>query len=106
MRVACLSLPVLSGVRFVDLCPGEPRLPRLPRLPASPLWSPKTHRVFPPSFKRSTAALLCLAARHTGGSLPGTIPKSIWLHILSYASRSWYREGFFLCAASRFPMHS
>jgi len=67
-----------------------PLVKRRARLP-TPLWSPKTHVVFPVTFKRSALALMVMTtSRRFTESLPGSLPRALWLEILSFTSRSWF----------------
>ena len=57
---------------------------------ASSPWSPKTHRVWPASFReRGVLTVLC-SARF--GQRTAALPKELWIeHILSFCGRGWFR---------------
>jgi hypothetical protein len=89
------STHTLARVQFAPLIAADPKsksrgLVQLPSL----IWSPETHRKFPPHFKQGvTTVLLMERQKDREGNptgLPAMLPKHLWFHILTFASRDWF----------------
>ena len=57
------------------------------RAAATP-WRPKTHRVWPRSFRtRGVLSVLCVAKFGEGWA---ALPKDVLLHVLGFCGRGWF----------------
>lgn len=83
---------VLAGVRFAPLIPSVSRSAKL--VIPSAIWNTSVHQFYPESFHRSCRELLlCSAAKTEKGNktnLAATIPRALWIEILTYARRDWF----------------
>lgn len=92
------SQEVLGGVRFTDLLVSPHIVTVLP----SRVWSPSVHQTYPESFRKSSKELLlCSHAPYLQPVRPenrpehhvniaATLPRVLWLEILSYTHHSWF----------------
>lgn len=88
------SYNVISGVRFAPLLSR----PSLPVIIPSLIWDPSAHSSYPDSFRKSCKEiLLCTHAsfvqpeiRKPLVNVACTLPRAIWLEILSYTHRDWF----------------
>lgn len=93
-----LSIQVISGVRFASLVSS----PNLKAVLPSRVWSPSIHKSYPPSFRRASMALmLCSHSEYHQPlvkepepqphvNLASTLPRFVWMEILSYTHRNWF----------------
>lgn len=87
---------VLSGVRFTALLEVHSTKTLLP----SRVWSPSVHQTYPEAFRRSAnELLLCSHAsivqpiptpRRHGLNMAATLPRVLWLEILSFTQHNWF----------------
>lgn len=95
------SMQVISGVRFAPLL----RTPSVTTVIPSKVWEPSVHQCYPKSFRESIKEiLLCshapvdqppkivVTSNHV--NLASTLPKDIWMKVLSYTHRSWFEQQF------------
>jgi hypothetical protein len=92
------SQQVISGVRFAPLV----RNPSMPTVLPSRIWSPDVHATFPATFRAACKQiLLCShaspnqpppATRYSGLNVAATLPRALWVEILSYARQDWFEQ--------------
>jgi protein-L-isoaspartate O-methyltransferase len=86
----------ISGVTFAPLL-SQPKLNTI--IPAAQ-WSTSNHHLYPDSFQQATKAiLLCRNSRviqpinkkpEEYTNLSASLPKEVWIHILSFTTRKWF----------------
>mmetsp|Transcript_19877 Transcript_19877/g.29871 ORF Transcript_19877/g.29871 Transcript_19877/m.29871 type:complete len:497 (+) Transcript_19877:124-1614(+) len=93
-----LSIQVISGVRFASLV----STPILKAVLPSRVWSPSVHQSYPSSFRRSSKELMLCSHSAYNQPLPkeskpksyvnlaATLPRFVWMEILSYTHRNWF----------------
>jgi len=89
---------IISGVRFASLL----TFPITEIVIPAKVWEPATHRFYPDSFRAASKELiLCCYADYKqplpqkvlpqcGFNLAATLPKAIWMEILSFTHRDWF----------------
>jgi len=88
---------IISGVHFASLV----SLPRKNTIIPSAQWSTTNHHLYPASFQKATKTLLL--CRNSNAiqpiveerprdkmNLSASLPKEVWLHILSFTTRKWF----------------
>ncbi|CAM9680233.1 unnamed protein product [Phaeothamnion confervicola] len=78
----------IAVVRFAPLLASPP----LPCVLPKTVWSPSCHNGYPPSFRIVVHTVLLCAARG-GGAPAASLPRPLWLVVLSYADRDWFVAG-------------
>ena len=90
---ADFTTQIISCVRFAPLL----ATPQIDTIISSTVWDPSTHHLFPKSFQESSRTLLlCSNAEQVQPppklanrlNLAGSLPKEIWIHILSFTNRN------------------
>jgi len=93
-----LSTQVISGVRFASLVPK----PNLKTVLPSRVWNPSVHQSYPESFRLASKSLmLCSQSSYNQPvlkqsqtrsriNLAATLPRFVWMEILSYTHRNWF----------------
>jgi protein-L-isoaspartate O-methyltransferase len=88
---------VISGVRFAPLL----KSPSIETKIYCRIWNPLIHRNYPESFRKSCKEiLLCANANAKQPPEPAreranaaaTLPKSLWMEVLSYTRRDWFEH--------------
>jgi hypothetical protein len=92
------SQQVVSGVRFAPLLRSPSKVTVIP----SKVWDPSIHSTYPTTFKHAIKEiLLCSHAepiqqirivKTENVNLAATLPKDIWIKILSFTHRSWFEQ--------------
>jgi hypothetical protein len=93
------SLQVVSGVRFAPLL----RTPSKATIIPSKVWDPSIHSTYPTIFKHAIKEiLLCSHAQPIQPrkvvvetekvNLAASLPKDLWMKILSFTHRSWFDQ--------------
>lgn len=92
---ADFTTQIISCVRFAPLL----ATPQMDTIISSTVWDLSTHYLFPQSFQESSRTLLlCSNADQVQPppkladrlNLAGSLPKEIWIHILSFTNRNWF----------------
>jgi len=90
------SVHTLARVQFAPLIFPENNLTENRIISTLPtlMWQPETHCKFPEQFKQAVITVLLMERRKDSDGnptgLPALLPKHLWFHILSFASRDWF----------------
>jgi hypothetical protein len=95
------SMSIISGVRFAPLL----RNPMTETVIPCHVWDPSNHRHYPKCFKESIKEImLCSQAepiqppkvvvKQSNINVASTLPKDLWMKVLSYTHRSWFERPF------------
>jgi len=88
---------VISSVRFAPLM----QHPKMKTIIPCRLWNPTFHHLFPDSYQQSTMSLLLCSNSHyfqpirpatksNHVNLAASLPRDIWIHIISFTNRKWF----------------
>jgi len=90
---------VFSSVRFAPLV----QRPKIKTIIPARVWNPSFHHLFPDSYQQSIMALfLCSNSQHFQPlrpiersdytNLAATLPRDVWIHIISFTNRKWFKS--------------
>jgi hypothetical protein len=93
------SRQVVSGVRFAPLL----RTPSKATIIPCNVWNPSIHSKYPTAFKHAIKEILLCSQAQTiqpkrivvedeNVNLAATLPKDVWIKILSFTHRSWFEQ--------------
>jgi len=90
---------VFSSVRFAPLV----QRPKLKTIIPARVWNPSFHHFFPDSYQQSIMSLfLCSNSQYSQPlrpvtksdytNLAATLPRDVWIHIISFTNRKWFES--------------
>mmetsp|Transcript_19517 Transcript_19517/g.23261 ORF Transcript_19517/g.23261 Transcript_19517/m.23261 type:complete len:563 (-) Transcript_19517:433-2121(-) len=90
---------VFSSVRFAPLV----QHPKMKTIIPARIWNPSFHHLFPDSYQQSIMSLfLCSNSQYSQPlrpvvkadytNLAATLPRDVWIHIISFTNRKWFES--------------